>query len=588
MRYWKLWIWPGLAAAGCLTALAIWFEAAAIEAELQSRAVSALRQDHGWAKVMLKGRDLSVSGLAPDPLSQHQALDILRQIDGVRVVADTTALLPEEKPYRLTIEKTVDGVQLSGFVPNESARANLVSSLTGMLPGIALSDQLKLARGAPDALLALAGYGMSALPRFTTGMIAITGTSVRISGQALNPEDHELALKELSVSLPAGTDAEAIDISPAVVTGDYVWSAVLQGGALSLTGYVPDPETRKAIVARAKDLEPAVRIDDRMRFASGVPTSVDWQEAAMAGVAWLSSMTGGTVSIRGNVVDIVGEAADAVAFRSLEDALAAELPGGLVLGSTDLGVAQASLSAWSAKLTDQGLRLSGPVPSQAVRASIVETARLKFGNLQVDDTQTVSSDAPAGTDVASQVALQILSRLSGAEVVIAGGAISVRGTALNRAAANDVARLIADGLPEGYTGQSSIDLAAVATAQLPDMACQDELDRLSGLNIVRFEPGETAVQDHSYGFLDRIADAVRRCGDIRLEISGHTDSDGDDIDNLALSEARAQAVLEFMIKADVAPDRLIAKGYGESRPVKDNDTDAGKAANRRIEFRVLN
>lgn len=588
MRYWKLWIWPGLAAVACLVALAVWSETKTIETDLQTRALSALRLDHGWAKVILKGRDLSLSGLAPDAASQDQALEIVRQIDGVRVVDNATALLPEEKPYSLTIEKTADGVQLSGFVPNESARANVISTLTSMLPGIAVSDQLKLARGAPEDLIGLAGYGMSALPRFTTGMVAITDNSVRISGQALNPEDHETALADLSAALPAGAMVEAIDITPAAAIGDYTWSAALKGGGLLLTGYVPDAETRKAIVARATALEPAVRVDDRMRFASGVPTTVDWQEAAMAGVAWLSKMTGGTVAIRGNVLDVSGEVVDADAFRSLQVALGSDLPGGLVLGSTDIGVAQTSSPAWSAKLTDQSLTLSGAVSSQEVRDAIVDTARLKFGSLQVDDEQTIASEAPGGTDVAVPVALQILSRLSDAEITIEDRVVSVRGVALNRAAAADVARLVADGLPKGYTGQSSIDLTAAPTAPLSAAACQQELDRLTGLNIVRFDTGKAAVQDHSFGFLDRIADAARRCGDVRLEISGHTDSDGDEMDNLALSEARAKAVLDFMLAADVSPDRLISIGHGESRPLESNDTEAGKAANRRIEFRVLN
>lgn len=589
MQNWKLWIWPGLATVACLTALAIWFEAEAIEAELQTRALSVLQQDHGWAKVVLNGRDLSLSGLAPDEADQQQALSIVSQIVGVRVVDDVTTLLPEQNPYHLNVEKTADGVRLSGFVPHESARANIVSTLTGMLPGIAVSDQLKLARGAPDGLIELAAYAMSALPRFTTGLVAITGSSVRINGQALNPDDHEIALAELSAGLPAGAVVEAIDITPAAASGDYTWSAMMQDGGLTLAGYVPDTETREAILARAKVLERAVSIDDQMRFASGAPEAVEWKAAAVGAIAMLSKMTGGTVVIRGNVLDVSGEAAGAEAFRGLQDALAADFPGGLVLGSTDIGVAQTPSAVWSAKLSDQVLVVNGPVPSLAVRNTIVEFARLKFGALQIDDNQTLDGDASSGTDAAMRVALQILSRLSEAEVSIADRVVSVRGTALNQAAAAEVGRLIADGLPEGYnTGQSSIELVAAPDAQLSAASCQAELDRLTGSNTVRFDTGKAAIQDHSFGFLDRITNAAAQCGGIRLEISGHTDSDGDEAENLALSEARAKAVLDFMIAAGVAPDRLTAKGYGESRPLRSNDTDADKAANRRIEFRVLN
>jgi OOP family OmpA-OmpF porin len=72
-----------------------------------------------------------------------------------------------------------------------------------------------------------------------------------------------------------------------------------------------------------------------------------------------------------------------------------------------------------------------------------------------------------------------------------------------------------------------------------------------------------------------------------MEISGHTDSDGSEADNLALSERRAGAVADYLTAAGVDAERLVAVGYGESRPVRENETEQGKAANRRIEFRVL-
>ena len=102
-----------------------------------------------------------------------------------------------------------------------------------------------------------------------------------------------------------------------------------------------------------------------------------------------------------------------------------------------------------------------------------------------------------------------------------------------------------------------------------------------------FETGQAAIADHSHGYLDRIAFAARQCGTARLEIAGHTDADGSEADNLALSQRRAQSVLEYLSAAGVSAERMRAVGYGESRPLQDNETDAGKAANRRIEFRVL-
>jgi uncharacterized surface protein with fasciclin (FAS1) repeats len=74
---------------------------------------------------------------------------------------------------------------------------------------------------------------------------------------------------------------------------------------------------------------------------------------------------------------------------------------------------------------------------------------------------------------------------------------------------------------------------------------------------------------------------------VPVEIQGHTDSDGEEDANQALSEARAQSVLDYLVANGVDADLLIAVGFGETQPIADNATDEGKAQNRRIEFRVI-
>ena len=77
-----------------------------------------------------------------------------------------------------------------------------------------------------------------------------------------------------------------------------------------------------------------------------------------------------------------------------------------------------------------------------------------------------------------------------------------------------------------------------------------------------------------------------RCAEARLEISGHTDNQGDPDDNRELSEARALAVVEWLVDAGIAPERLTAAGFGDTRPIAPNETADGRAQNRRIEFRL--
>lgn len=84
--------------------------------------------------------------------------------------------------------------------------------------------------------------------------------------------------------------------------------------------------------------------------------------------------------------------------------------------------------------------------------------------------------------------------------------------------------------------------------------------------------------------LVKIATILNQFGEMKVLIEGHTDSIGTEEYNLGLSQRRAQAVLDFLVSQDVDPARLSAEGYGESRPVEDNDTDAGRQKNRRVDL----
>ena len=88
--------------------------------------------------------------------------------------------------------------------------------------------------------------------------------------------------------------------------------------------------------------------------------------------------------------------------------------------------------------------------------------------------------------------------------------------------------------------------------------------------------------------LDHVADAIKAQPGLEIEIDGHTDSRGSDAYNQRLSQRRADAVRSYLVTRGVEGRTLVARGFGESRPVASNDTDEGRTENRRVEFVVLN
>ncbi len=101
---------------------------------------------------------------------------------------------------------------------------------------------------------------------------------------------------------------------------------------------------------------------------------------------------------------------------------------------------------------------------------------------------------------------------------------------------------------------------------------------------INFDVNKAAIHPESMGTLNSIAQVMKDNPDIKFEVGGHTDSDGDDAFNMALSQARANAVRTQLISMGIDAGRLTTKGYGETKPISDNKTWEGKANNRRVEF----
>jgi OOP family OmpA-OmpF porin len=104
---------------------------------------------------------------------------------------------------------------------------------------------------------------------------------------------------------------------------------------------------------------------------------------------------------------------------------------------------------------------------------------------------------------------------------------------------------------------------------------------------VTFEYNSAVLTADSARILDGVADGLKKYPRLRVELQGHTDSRGPDAYNLTLSEKRANAVREYLLKAGVASQQISAKGYGEAQPIADNNTEAGRAKNRRVVMYVL-
>jgi len=108
--------------------------------------------------------------------------------------------------------------------------------------------------------------------------------------------------------------------------------------------------------------------------------------------------------------------------------------------------------------------------------------------------------------------------------------------------------------------------------------------RTLSTHAILFDVASATIKPGSYAFLNELVEVLKSRMSLKLEICGHTDSDGSDADNLALSERRAGAVRDYPVGRGIAVTRLTLRGYGESKPLRTGNSEQDKATNRRVEF----
>jgi len=241
------------------------------------------------------------------------------------------------------------------------------------------------------------------------------------------------------------------------------------------------------------------------------------------------------------------------------------------------------------------MTVSGGVPSEAARSAIVTVASSVFGAARVQDELKI---VPGSREVAASEAgavATLLVQLAEGEARFIDGAVTVDGWAATESVREEVlvgigahwesaeATIQVGSPPEAATESTPPSRAA----PLDSADCQRELDRWLASERIRFAKNSAEIDPSSLGLLDGLTDVALRCQDARLEVSGHTDSYGPADWNTELSQLRADAVAGYLIRGGVEARRLQPRGYGSERPLADNETQAGREENRRIEFEVL-
>lgn len=224
--------------------------------------------------------------------------------------------------------------------------------------------------------------------------------------------------------------------------------------------------------------------------------------------------------------------------------------------------------------------VSGTVPDEASRLLILGRVREIYGAARVVDQLGVapSSAPPQWAEQVKKMVTPDLRSVQRGHLRVSGNAVELVGQIDNAAAKEKIAAGLVSSLNPTYTVDNQLQVASTPQARIDSV--------LAG-KIVEFEFGSSVLTDIGRQVLDALLPVLQSVSDRKVQVSGHTDGVGARASNMALSQARANAVKVYLVAKGLPAAELLVSGVGPDQPIASNATAEGQAKNRRIEFKIL-
>lgn len=586
--------------AGLLSVLFAWGAAVVVESLSEDAVTSRLLTDGiTWTHVQADGLQVVLSGTAPNEGARYRVVSMVGAVVDSSRVRDMLEVTParafEAPRFSLEMLRNDDGIQVIGLVPDAKTEEDLVALANTLSPDQPVSDMIETAAYPPPETWSPAlAFGIFALETLPRSKVSVDASRVVITAIAASGAEKRQFEAQLAAEKPEGVDL-TMDISaPRPVLTPFTLRFVKDTGGARFDSCSADTDqARNAILAAAAEAGTAGR--QTCTIGLGVPTP-SWGQAAVSGIKAVADLGQATITFKDADVTLIAAAEVAQAdFDRVVGELESALPEVFSLTATlekrpdaqPEGPANftAVLSAETGKV-----ELRGRLADDLTRLAVEGFAKAQFGAQNVLLATRTDAGLPTGWSVRVLAGLEALGQLSEGNLIVQADTVVLKGRTGSTEARERISQILSSKLGQGRT--FSVDVAydqaldPVAALPTPD-ECAAEVAGILARQKISFAPGSTEIDSSANGVMTALAEALKKCPGITMEISGHTDSQGSEGGNLATSQARAEAVLLALQGRQVDVTGLRAKGYGETRPIADNETEAGREANRRIEFTLI-
>ena len=572
------------------------------------------------ATVGIAAATVSGAVAAPAESGPVPAIGTSQSRPALLVAEDITSIA---SPYTWSATKAADGtVSLEGHIPSVETRQSLTDAISK--PGV---DTTAVARGEPASFVADAVAALGVLATLDTGKASFDGAAWSITGAVDSADKLKAAQGAFDASLlkpldatyhvdgpvvaeaavaakaaaPAAASAAATvaPVAAATPSPDYTWSAAkADDGSITFAGSVPNDKLKGFLANHVNG-----KAVDNSSVATGAPPT--FVGGALYGLDALMQLRSGKLTFAAGKWSLSGAAKDDAAAKAATAALAAI---DTKAWTFDISTAPAAVAPTAAEKPTAGGAAAAPAAAKPAATAQAPSGYAFTARKAMGGTVTLSGDVPTegargyfgdfaggaltgglsvvpnppGDFVANTLGgLDALGKLDVGQLKLEGGKWSLQGKApspeIRDAVLADLAKLPAgrDFAPADIVGPTPVELCRTGLAAF-----------VKAGGAITFDGRTTHLAKGVDAQLDKVAAALMACQTVRVDVEASTDSDGPADANMALSVARAEAVIGGLVKRGIKADRLYAVGYGETLPLVPNTTKANKAKNRRVEFKL--
>ncbi len=552
-----------------------------------------------WVTVTTDGLQVRLTGTAPNEAARFRVVNrVGTLIDASRIrdgldVTPTSAI--EAPKFSVEMLRTEDEVQLSGLIPEKPGEggmdeATLAAAAAALAQGTELPDMLETADyPAPEGWNAALAFGLKALERLDLSKVSVTAERVEVKAITDSAEAKRRAEADLRRMAPEGVQL-VLDISaPRPVITPFTLRFVVDAEGPRFDSCSADTDRARSQILRVAT-SVGVTGSTVCQVGLGTPTP-RWAEAVGLGIRAVAELGSGSITFSdADVTLLAGSDVPQATFDKVVGELETGLPDVFSLTSTleKKETATQGPAEFTAVYTETGrVELRGRLTDEMQRQAVDAFARSAFAEAEVLTATRVDPGLPDGWAVRVLAGLKALAQVNNGRLLVRADLVEVTGVTGSTETRGRITQILSEALGQGQTFKVNVryDEALDPLAALPTPEeCAADVNAVIARTKITFTPSSAEIAATARPVLDELAKILTNCPAMQMEIAGHTDSQGSEGGNLALSQARAEAVLLALQGRRVDVSGMTAVGYGEAQPIADNGSEAGREANRRIEF----